>query len=195
VLTVEAGRWKSRLQVDQGDLAMIDEAALRAVVSLPNLKDLTDDQCFGTAKPVRVGDSWQVNPEAVARLVSQEGAKVAKQDVSGTVKLKAVQVVDGAPHLLIQGKVAVAKWVPDPRDLPHGTKFVEGTQEIKFTRLLPVDPAGPCVTDSGSERALMKLRTDEEGIGPDVLVDGKSLRTIGIKRTPLPAAGVASGAE
>jgi hypothetical protein len=195
VLTVDAGRWKSRLQLDQGTLTLIEEVALRALVSLPNLKDMNEDDCFGIARPVRVGESWPVNAEAVARLESTEGAKVSKQDVSGTVKLKAVQTVDGAPHLLIQGKVSVARWVPDPRDLPTGTQLVSGAIEVKFTRLLPADASGPCVTNSNSERAQLKLKTDEDSIGPDVLVDGKIFRTFGTKRTPLGVAPVASGQE
>ena len=200
VLTVEAGRWKSRLQVDQGALNLFEEASLRFMVSLPNVNDVNEDHCFGVARAVRVGESWPVNPEAVARLESSEGAKVNKQDVSGTVKLKAVQTVDGVPHLLLQGKVSVARWVPDARDLPANTQLVSGSVEVKFTRLIPAGASGPCVTDTSSERTVLKLRTKEDPIAADVLVDGNILRTSGIKRTPLSAAAapdapVVSGRE
>ena len=120
-----------------------------------------------------------------------------KKHVSGTVKLRAVQLVGGVPHLLIQGKAVVEHWTPHPGDLPRDAQFVSGTDEIKFTKLVPADASGLCLTDSGSEKALMKVKTDDALIGPEVLVDAKVLRTIGIKRTPLGATGapVASGRE
>jgi len=68
-----------------------------------------------------------------------------------------------------------------------------GTDEIKFTRLLPPDPSGPCLVESFSEKTLMKVTTDDATIGPDVLVDAKSLLTVGIKRTPVTADPVAAG--
>jgi hypothetical protein len=195
VLTVRAGRWKSRIEVDDGDLDIRDEMMLRGIVSLPNLKGVTIDDCFGTAVPQQVGGAWPVNAAALAQLVSREGVKVRKQDISGTIKLTAIKPVDGIPHLLINGKAIVKNWKPDTADLPPEAKFVKGTDEIKFTKLIPVDPSGHCLTDSYSEKVLMKLKTSDAVIGPDILVDAKLLKTVGIKRTPISADPLATGGE
>jgi hypothetical protein len=199
VLTVESAPWKSRLTLDEGNISLAEDILLRAVVSLPNLKGVTADDCFAPAKPQRIGDTWPVNAEALAKLASENGLIVNKQQVSGTVKLKGIQLVDGVPHLLVQGKAVFDKWLPDPLDMPKGAQFVKGTREIKFTRLLPVDLNGNCLTDSNSERLAAQLKTEDGGIDPDIRADLKILRTFGVKRTPLPATGTvtatASGQE
>jgi hypothetical protein len=196
VLTVTAGRWKSSVESDEQRLTVREEIALRAVVSLPNTNDVSLDDAFGTARPRRAGESWAVNADALARLVSRQGVRVKKEDVSGTVKLKALQDVGGVRHALVVGSATIRQWCPDPTYLPQGSKFVSGSAELKFTKLVPVDAAaGPCLTDTFSEKDLLKLKTDDDEILPDILVDGKVLRTTGIKRTPMPGAPVASGQE
>ena len=195
VLTVEAGKFKSRIQSDAAGLSIQDEINLRAIVSLPSLKDVSLDDAFGTPKPRRPGDSWPVNAEAMARLISRQGVAVKKQDVSGSVTLKEVRVLDGVPHLLVQGKAKVAHYTPETSDLPPGTKLVAGTDDIKFTKLIPAGETGHCVTDSYSEKAILKVRTADEEIQADVLVDVKVLQTVGIQRTAVGGGDVASGAE
>ena len=195
VLTVTASKWRSRIDVDEGGLSIQDEMILRGVVSLLTLKGISEDDCFGTDKPQKVGDAWAVNSDALARLISREGARVKKQHVSGTVKLAGVKNVDGVPHLLVSGKAIIQQWKPDAADMPEGTQFVRGNEEVKFTKLVPVDPSGHCLTDSFSEKAMLKVKTSDERIGPDVLVDAKLLKTVGIKRTPIQGEPVASGNE
>ena len=195
VLTVTASKWQPRIDIDSGDMTIEDELLLRGVVALPRLKGITADDCFGVSTPQQVGAAWPVNSDMLARLISSEGVTVRKQHVTGTVKLSGLKDVDGVPHLLVNGKAIVQHWKPDATDIPDGTKFVSGTDEIKFTKLMPVDASGHCHTDSYSEKVLMKVTTSDETIGPDVLVDAKLLKTVGIKRTPLAAAPVASADE
>ena len=195
VLTVTAGRWKSRVEIDGRPITMREETILRAAVSLPNTKDISLDDAFGTAKARRVGESWPVNAEALARYVSRQGVTVKKDDVSGTVKLKSVQDVGGVPHVLVAGAVTIRQWSPDPAYLPQEAQFVSGSAELKFTKLVPLAATGPCLTDTYSEKDLVKMKTRDDAILPDVVADGKILRTSGIKRTPLRAEPAASGQE
>jgi len=195
-VTVEAGRWKSRIELDGEPITIRDELVLRAVVSLPSLKDVSLDDAYGSAAPHKAGDSWSANPEALARLVSRQGVKVNQHDVSGTVKLRGTQAGEGGATLLsVYGRANVQHWTPDPADIPKGAKFVDGSDEIKFTKLLPADPNGPCLTDSFSEKATMKVTNADDTISPDVAVDVNVLRTTGIKRTPIGHAGEASAGE
>jgi hypothetical protein len=194
VLTATAGRWKSGIEANGERLTAREELALRAVVSLPNANDVSLDDAYGTAKPRHPGESWAVNAEALARLVSRQGVRVKREDVAGTVKFKALREADGVRHALVVGSATIRQWSPDPGYLPQGSKFVSGSAELKFTKLVPVDSAsGPCLTDTFSEKDLLKLKTDDDAIAPDILVDGKVLRTTGVKRTPLGADPVASG--
>jgi hypothetical protein len=192
VLTVTAGKWRPRIDIDSNDMTIENELLLRVVVPLPRLRGITADDCYGTAAPRQVGATWPVNADALARLISnREAVSIKKKDVSGTVRLSNMKEVDGIPHLLVNGKAAVEHWTPDPTDVPEGAKFLSGTAEIKFTKLVPVDPSGHCLSDSFSEKVLMKVTTSDERIGPDVLVDARMLKSCGIKRTPVEVAPVA----
>jgi hypothetical protein len=186
VVTVDAGKWKSRMDVDQGGLTIQDELVLRAVLSLPNIDGTSEDDRFGTDKRQKVGESWPVRADAVMRaVVSSANVRVKKQDVSGTVKLAALETVDGVACLRVQGKSRIEHFLPPATDLPENSRVEDSTFEYKFTKLVPADPSGHCMMDSHSVNVLLKLRTDEASIGPDILVDGKLLRTVGIKRRPL----------
>src|SRR5215218_3112753 len=131
--------------------------ALRVLVSLPNLGDVSADNVFGSREPRKVGESWPANPEALAKWASREGFVVDKKSVSGTLKLKGLQTVNGVPCLLVTGRAVVEPWAPDPKDVPAGMKLVSGRNEYKFTKLVPVDPAGGlCLMDTHSERGALK---------------------------------------
>jgi hypothetical protein len=192
VLTVETGKFKSKLTLDEGSLTLLDELLLRRIVPMPSLKSVTLDDCFGSAAPRKVGESWPVSADAFAQWASQEGAKLTPKDVSGTVRLKAIKSVDGVPHLLVTGRVLMQRYAPDPREMPD-VKFESATNEIKFTKLLPADPSGHCLTDTRSEKVVVHARSNDGDYEADLTVDVTFLNTVGIKRTPLPPAGVASG--
>jgi hypothetical protein len=196
VLTVEAGKWKSAIRRTGGRLNIRDEIFLRSILSLPNLGDATADDAFGSTEPRRVGETWAVNAEALARWMSREGTPVDPRSVSGTVKLKAVQAVNGVPCLLVTGRAVIEHWVPEKKDIPDGFKVVSASDEVKFTKLVPADAAGGlCLVDSYSDRATMKVATAEGAIRPDLLAEVKVLKTVGIKRTPNHSPDIAWGAD
>jgi hypothetical protein len=184
-VTAEAGKWKPRLNVDRGTLTIQDELLLRAVIGLPSADNVSDDQCYGTDKPQKVGGEWPVRPEAVARSIAAAGVAVKKGDVSGTVRLRDVTTVDGVPCLRVQGRAVISHFLPPDNDLPREMRVTDSTVEYKFTKLVPVDPAGAILSDSYSMRVNLKLKTDMAKIGPNVAVDGKLLTTVGVRRTPI----------
>jgi hypothetical protein len=113
------------------------------------------------------------------------GLKAARQNVSGTIKLAGAESVDGAACLRVQGKTRIEHFLPAATDLPDHSRLQDASVEYKFTRLLPVDPAMPCLMDSHSTNILLKLRTDDPSIGGDIPVDCKLLRTVGARRKPI----------
>lgn len=186
VVTVEAGKWKSKMDVDQGAFTIQDEMIVRSVLSLRNTEQASDDECFGADKPQKVGDAWPVRADALVRsYASAPGLKPKKPNVSGTIKLANVETVDGVPCVKVQGKAKVEHFLPPGTDLPDGSRVQDATFEYKFTKLLPVDPAGTCVSDSHSSNVQVKLRVDDPSIGSDILVEGRLLRTVGVRRKPL----------
>lgn len=184
-VTAEAGKWKPRLNVDRGTLTIQDEILLRAVIALPSADNVSDDQCYGTEKPQKVGGEWPARADAVARSYSAAGVAVKKANVSGSVKLKDVTTLDGVPCLRVQGRAVINHFVPPDNDLPPDMRITDSDVEYKFTKVLPVDPAGACLSDSYSMRVNLKLKTDMAKIGPNVTVDGKLLTTVGVRRTPI----------
>jgi hypothetical protein len=191
VLTVDAGRWESTVQSSRGSVRIIDEQVLRAILSLPTVGDFNADDAFGTPGPQKVGESWAVHPEPLARLVAREGFPVDKRSASGTVTLAGVQTVAGVPCLRVQAKAVVRPWLPNPKDLPEGVNATSGSVEIRFTKLVPAGPAGLCLADTRTDRFVVKARTDEASVDTGVLMDAKGVRSIGIKRTPIRVASVA----
>lgn len=186
VITVDADRWKSRIDIDQGGLTIQDELAVRAVVSLPPIDGASDDDCFGSDQRHKVGDTWPVRADALVRsLTTAAKVRIKKQDVTGTMKLAGIETTDGVPCIRVQGKTRIKHFFPPATDVPRDSKIVNSTFEYKFTRLLPTDPTGHCMTDSHSMSVLLKLRTDDAAIGPDILVDARLLRTVGIRRRPI----------
>ena len=184
-ITVESTKWQSKMDINQGALTIQDTQLLRSVLALPALDGFSDDDCYGTNNRAKVGDSWSIRPEPTAKALASSGRPVKKENVSGTVKLKDLDVQNGAKFLRVQGKTTVSHFLPPGTDLPHEMKVKDATVEYKFTRLIPADLLGQSLTDSYSVTILLKMTMDDVSIGATVPVDGKLLTTVGIKRQPL----------
>ena len=186
LVTVEAGKWKSRIDVDQGAFTIQDELVARSVLSLASTDHPGDDECFGTDKPAKPGDSWPVRADGLVRAHANAlGLKVKKQNVSGTIKLAGIETVDGTACMKVQGKTKIEHFFP-PRHRPARTLAPSGREHgVQVHQVLPLDPAGQCLMDSHSTNLQLKLRVDDASIGSDIPVEGKLLRTVGIRRKPL----------
>ena len=149
-ILVEAGKWKSKLTATSGNFTIQDDVLLRSVLELPRLDGTCDDDVFGTAGRHNVGESWGIRPEQMARSWAAAGYKLKPQAISGSVKIKSAEVVDGVECLRVAGRARIEHFLPPALDLPDGVEVADATTEIKFTRLVPADPAGPALLDSHS---------------------------------------------
>ena len=111
--------------------------------------------------------------------------EVKAKDVSGSVKLKDLDTSDGQKSLRIQGKSEIKHFLPPATDLPPGMRLKDSTVEYKFTKLVPVELTGPCLSDSHSETILLTMKSEDPKIGADAIVRGKWFTTVGIKRVPI----------
>lgn len=185
VITAEAGRWKTKLTPETGTLTIEEDVLLRAVLSLPKLDDTSDDEAFGTTKKVKVGETWPVRQDEIVKLWAAAGYKVKKQNISGTMRVKSVETVDGVECVRVIGRAKIEHFLPPALDLPIGTKVDDATVELKFTKLAPVDPARQVLLDSHSMTVRTVIKPDARTITSDQRIEGKLLRTVGVKLKPL----------
>jgi hypothetical protein len=179
VVTAEATKYKTKLSPDRGGLSIEEDMMARSVLSLPKEDGITDDDLFGTRARQKVGGAWAVNPDKLVKSFAAQGSRVQRNNVSGTVRLKGVEYVDGIPCLRINGRAQIAEFTVPQEDVPDGTRVKQARSEIKFTRLSPIDPSKYSVLDSYSTTTYLTLVTDEGVISPDMTVEARWLRTVG----------------
>jgi hypothetical protein len=179
-ILVEAGKWKPKLTATSGNFTIQDDVLLRSVLPLPRVDDTTDDDVYGTAKKQAVGESWNVRPDQVLRSWAAAGYKLKAQHVSGTVKLKSAEMVDGVECLRVSGRTKIEHFLPPALDIPQGIDIGDATTELKFTRLLPEDPSKQVLQDSHSLTVHFVLKKDPRALTPEAR-EGKLLRSVGVK--------------
>jgi hypothetical protein len=64
--------------------------ALRAVITL-HLATVADDDMYGTPTPMKIGESWQVNVDAMKKLLKEIGSQGGRQEITGTGALERVE--------------------------------------------------------------------------------------------------------
>ena len=185
VITAEAGKWKTKLTPESGTLTIEEDILLRTVLSLPRLDDVSDDEAYGTGKRVKVGETWAVKPDEVLRSWAAAGYKLKKNNVSGNVRLKSVETVEGVECIRVTGRARIEHFLPPALDLPEGVKIDDATVEYKFTKLATADPGGPVLLDSHSMTVTTVIKNDATSISPDARIEGKFLRSVGVKLKPL----------
>jgi len=184
-ILVEAGKWKSKLTATSGNFTIQDDVLLRSVLSLPRLDPTSDDDVFGSAKRHNVGESWNLRPEQMVKSWAAAGYKLKPQGISGNVKLKSAEVVDGVECVRVAGRSKLEHFLPPGLDLPDGVDVGDATTEIKFTKLLAADPTGQTLLDSHSMSVRFTLKKDPRALTPEAR-EGRMLRSVGVKLKLLP---------
>ena len=179
VILVEAGKWKPKLTATSGAFTIEDDRYLRTVLPMPRLDETCDDDLFGSAKRQNVGDTWNVRPDQVLRSWAAAGYKLKAQNVSGNVKLKSAEMVDGVECVRVTGRAKIEHFLPPAVDIPDGIEPGDATTEIKFTKLLPADPAKPLLQFSQSMTVHISMKKDPRALSPEPR-EGKLLRSAGV---------------
>ena len=185
VVLVEAGKWKSKLTATSGNLTIQDDVLLRSVLSIPRLDETSEDDVFGSPKKQNVGDTWNIRVDQMARSWAAAGYKLKPQNISGSMKVKAAEVVDGVECVRVAGRAKIEHFLPPALDIPDGIEIGEATTEIKFTKLLPADSTQQALLDSHSMTVHFALKKDPRALTPEKR-EGKLLRSVGVKLRLLP---------
>jgi hypothetical protein len=144
VVTAEAGERDTTFTLMDGELSADQKNALDVVASLPRTNSPTADQFFGTNEKQPVGASWPVHVDVLADDAKAFGMVFDREKTAGTVKLEGIEMKDGIEFLRLTADTKVGGYTMEtPKDwnLPPGMTFKNGTIDMAFNGLLPVDPA------------------------------------------------------
>jgi hypothetical protein len=184
---VAEGKGKDTKFSLEGGAELPKEAAeaLELVISLDTNDKLNDDDLLGTKEKKKVGESWPVTPEAIAKDSERVGVVVKPEDVEGSFRLDGVEKVGEVECLKMSGNLRVKKLLTkadatEDDGLPEGFVVDKGSMEAKYTGLFPVDAS----VGSLAETASVSFVTFIKGgtAGDEVAIESRVQRAVDIKR-------------
>ena len=140
VVTATTEKGQVGYQLKDGQMTPQIRQALAEAVSLFS-GGPDDDETFGTGIKQKPGESWPINPQAVAESIGRKGLTVDAADVLGRVTLTETKTVGAIPALEIVTLVAVKKLRPPAGVLPPGVRIDQSTLAIRAAGTFPVDVA------------------------------------------------------
>ena len=105
-----------------------------------NSRAADDDELFGSRQRRKVGDSWPINAEAVARSLKSEGLEVATEQVSGQMQLARRLKYADIDSLHISGRMKLAEVTFADAVLP-GYELFSSSAEGTFSGIFPINLA------------------------------------------------------
>ena len=104
--------------------------------------DSTDDDMFGSTEKRKVGESWPVHADAMAKSISKGGMEIAAAAITGQTHLNGMESVNGT--LALRGvQAAIDMKDPKPSNGPPGMTMEGSSIHGEFTGLFPLDPKAP----------------------------------------------------
>jgi hypothetical protein len=157
---------------DSQPLTKDEETLLSFIFSAPN--GVSSDEILGPGKEVKPGDSWPVNREALAKVISGETKDTQKamdpSRLEGTVTFVGVEDWEGTPCLRLKAKITIKN--------PEMPNFVgEASMEFRQDLLVPQDPALKKSKDTSEQYSDVRGKL-LSGDGKKLDIKGKNLVTI-----------------
>lgn len=146
-----------------------DEIAdvLDLIISL-STNETTDDDVFGSEKRRKVGESWEVNREAMAADLNEDDMAVKPENISGTATLVEVVEYEGKQCLKLQSDLFVEGFSVE---MLTGLEITQSRMEGFFGGYFPTDN----VSMPSGTNMWMKMRITAKGRpnpdGPEVTVE------------------------
>jgi hypothetical protein len=173
---------------DGGELPKEATDALELVISLDTNDTLTDDDLLGTKDKKKVGESWPVSSENVAKDSERVGVAVKPEDVEGSFKIDGLEKKGDEECLKLSGNLKVKKLVTkaDEKEdggLPEGFVVEGGSMEAKYAGLFPVDTSKGSLAESASMTFVTHVKGKGGGGDADVVtVESRVHRAVDMKR-------------
>ena len=169
-----------------GELTKDATDALDLVISLDTNDTLTDDDLLGTKDKKKVGQSWPVTSENVAKDSERVGVVVKPGDVEGSFRIDGLEKKDDVECLKLSGNLKVKNLVTKADEneddgLPEGFVVEGGSMEAKYAGLFPVDSSVGSLAESASMTFVTHVKG--KGGGDDVVtVESRVQRAVDMKR-------------
>ena len=96
------------------------------------------DAALGTDSPKKVGKSWKINRDLVARELAENIPSVQPGNVSGNTRLDGVKTINGVECLTVTSNIQVEDIAPQ---LPPGIKVKSATLTLTLGGAFPVNPS------------------------------------------------------
>ena len=181
VILAEAREKETLIRLEKGELSPAAKDALAIAFALKKGAGPNDDQLYGVAARQKVGASWPINVDLLAKELSQQGLGVRKEHVTGEVKLVSVEPVGGEPCLNLLVALQVHGFTSPVPPAMQGFKGGPGSVKTTLSAVYPVDPAQPRRSENESTTIFLLVG------GPGgVLVETDIRKTREVRYAPAP---------
>jgi hypothetical protein len=135
-LTAENVGGKTEFKVDGNDPSKEAVEALTEMVDTAKPDAPSDDELLGTDKPQKVGDSWPVHTDVMAKEFSDGPIQLTGDQLKGETKLTDVSTIDGKPCETMTTTLTADVPAKDPKNQAnvHDLKLKADAVEV-----MPVD--------------------------------------------------------
>ncbi|MCY2930106.1 MAG: hypothetical protein NTV86_11545 [Planctomycetota bacterium] len=185
VVIVSAVGGKKEVRAKDPGVTLSPDATriLRTAISV-KAREENDDDAFGTDKRQRIGDSWPINAELMAKSFSREFGRegaVKSADVTGQTTLAGLKTVEGVECLDLRFEVKLQNFAPPVR--PEA-KVVKGEVTVSGTEYAPVDESMSALGAQTTMTVAVVMKVQGPN-GVEATAETKSERTLNRTGTPV----------
>jgi hypothetical protein len=102
----------------------------------PITGDASTAEIFGTDRPKKIGESWNINPEHLASVLKTQQLGITRSDIEGRTTLEQLVKVKGVDCLELAAKVYLKKFTPP---LPPGVQVKQAFGALRLSGKFPLD--------------------------------------------------------
>jgi polyisoprenoid-binding protein YceI len=124
-------------------------------------KKITEDEEFGGSQRRKVGDTWKVDAAKASARAKEHGVEIAPKDISGSMTLASVKVVDGQRCLQLAEEMSFKNLKPP--GIPAGVNIEKSVNKYTMTCLVPVALDAPRMIDTMDTTINFSLSGDQGG--------------------------------
>lgn len=142
-----------------------------AILNIMTLKPgaTNADMLFGTAEKKRIGESWPINAERLARDLGATGFAIDRASAEGAASLEGSAKSGNLDCLKISATAEVNGFVP--ANMPSQARLLDSSYKVAFKCMAPADTAAPCPESSLKTELLLTMRGVFEPAGPETTVE------------------------
>jgi hypothetical protein len=135
VVLASAGTGNSQFLVNGKPLDPETQKVVAIGMQLSAEDPFTED-IFGTDRPKKIGESWDINPEYLAGVLKPQKLGITKRNIEGRTTLEQLVKVKGVDCLELASKVYLKNFMPP---LPPGVQVKQAFGALRLSGKFPLD--------------------------------------------------------